>query len=108
MSAVVATVCLSCGPAQADFAETLKHAFRDAGLTVEVRGTECMSGCARAPTIAFRAEGKTAYLFGDIGQADLGDLTTFARMYAASTDGNFADARPLGGLRLKALARIPG
>jgi len=36
------------------------------------------------------------------------DLLTFARLYAASPDGNFADARPLGALRTKALARIPG
>jgi predicted metal-binding protein len=67
-----------------------------------------MSGCTRAPTLAFRAAGKTAYLFGEVGAEDLPDLVTFARMYLASADGNFVDARPLGGLRMKAMARIPG
>jgi predicted metal-binding protein len=38
---------------------------------------------------------------------DLPDLITFAHLYAASPDGTFADARPLGALRSKALARIP-
>ena len=52
--------------------------------------------------------GKTAYLFGDLTAADLPDLLTFARAYAASPDGTFADARPLGTLRTKAIARIPG
>ena len=70
--------------------------------------TECMSGCTRASTVAFRATGKTAYLFGDLGVADLADLTAFARLYRASPDGTFADARGLGGLRWKAIARIPG
>jgi predicted metal-binding protein len=66
-----------------------------------------MSGCTRASTIAFRMDGKTAYLFGDITAQDLPDLLTFARLYAASPNGTFADARPLGALRSKALARIP-
>lgn len=67
-----------------------------------------MSGCTRKSTIAFRADGKTAYLFGDLTADDLPDLVTFARLYAASPDGNLADARPLGALRMKAIARIPG
>jgi predicted metal-binding protein len=48
------------------------------------------------------------YLFGDLTIADLADLLVFARHYNASNDGTFADARILGPLRLKALARIPG
>lgn len=67
-----------------------------------------MSGCTRKSTIAFRAPDKTAYLFGDLTADDLPDLVTFARLYAASPDGNLADARPLGALRMKAIARIPG
>ena len=67
-----------------------------------------MSGCARDQTVAFRAEGKVAYLFGEITENDLSDLQRFVRLYAASPDGTFADARVLGGLRMKAVARIPG
>jgi predicted metal-binding protein len=75
---------------------------------LDVRGVDCMSGCSRAQTVAFRAPGKVAYLFGDITTDDLDDLRRFAHLYEASPDGTFADARVLGGLRMKAIARIPG
>ena len=79
-----------------------------AGLAIEVRQVDCMSGCTRPSALAFRAPGKVAYLFCEITAADLPDIVTFARLYLASPDGNFADARPLGALRTKAIARIPG
>jgi predicted metal-binding protein len=101
------TLCTSCPLGQTDFAEAFSTALAAAGIAAEIVRTECMSGCARPSTAAFRAPGKTAYLFGDLTAADLPDLITFARLYAAAPDGTFADARPLGGLRMKALARIP-
>jgi predicted metal-binding protein len=102
----VATVCSSCPAGRDGFAGALCEAL--AGLAVEVRQTDCMSGCTRPSALAFRAPGKVAYLFGEISVADLSDIVTFARLYLASPDGRFADARPLGALRSKALARIPG
>ena len=87
-------------------AEAKVRSWHNLGATVEE--IDCMSGCARPSTVAFRAEGKTAYLFGDVGMTDLPDLVTFVRLYLASADGSFADARPLGALREKAIARIPG
>ncbi|MEO8242212.1 MAG: DUF1636 family protein [bacterium] len=96
------TICQTCAAGQA-----LAAALADLpGYTVKT--TDCMSGCTRPSTVAFRAPQKTAYLFGNLDLADLGDLTTFARLYAAAPDGNLADARPLGTLRTKAIARIPG
>lgn len=100
-----AFLCTSCRTGGAGFAEAVTEALQ--GLAT-VEGVDCMSGCARDQTLAFRAPGKTAYLFGNLGHDDLADLQNFARLYAASPDGRFADARVLGGLRLKALARIPG
>jgi predicted metal-binding protein len=100
-----AYLCTTCRNGGAGFAEDLTQALQ--GLA-EVEGVDCMSGCARDQTLAFRASGKVAYLFGDLTLADLPDLQNFARLYAASPDGRFPDARVLGGLRLKALARIPG
>ena len=98
-----ALVCRSCSPG-GTFVDVLR-----AGLTdVEVEAVECMSGCTRAQTVAFRAPGKVAYLFGDLTVADLAELRNFATLYAASADGTFADARVLGDLRTKAIARIPG
>jgi predicted metal-binding protein len=105
---VIITVCATCALGQGTFPETLRQTLAAQGLAAEVRLTDCMSGCTRASTLAFRTPGKTAYLFGDLSAKDLPDLITFARLYAASPDGTFSDARPLGSLRTKALARIPG
>lgn len=99
------TLCASCALGRAGFAETLREAL---GGLAEVALVDCMSGCARASTVAFRDAGKTAYLFGDVVEGDLPELVVFAGLYGASADGNFADARAIGGLRMKAIARIPG
>lgn len=101
------TLCSTCTLGRSGFAETLGKALADAGVPAQIGGVECMSGCTRPSTIAFRAAGKTAYLFGDVTEGDLPDLVTFARLYDAAADGNLADARPLGALRQKAIARIP-
>ena len=108
MSDHVATVCASCPAGQAGFAARLRAALENLSLAFEVRETDCMSGCARPSTLAFRAPGKSVYLFGDITAADLPDILAFARLYVDSPDGTLADARPLGALRTKAIARIPG
>ena len=99
-------ICRSCPAGQSGLAQRLTVALQD--QPYHIAETDCMSGCARASTVAFRAPGKTAYLFGDLTEADLSDLVTFARLYLAAPDGTFADARPLGDLRTKAIARIPG
>jgi predicted metal-binding protein len=96
-------LCSSC-PAGGSLRRALANTLTGYSLT----DTDCMSGCTRPSTAAFRAPGKTAYLFGDLDDTDLPDLITFARLYLASPDGTFADARPLGRLRTKAIARIPG
>jgi predicted metal-binding protein len=98
------TLCGSCALGRAGFDRVL--ADRLPAWRVQV--VDCMSGCTRPSTLAVRAEGKTAYLFGDLTEADLEEIAAFAALYARSVDGNFADARILGGLRLKAMARIPG
>ncbi|WP_127110748.1 DUF1636 domain-containing protein [Pararhodobacter zhoushanensis] len=102
------TLCHTCALGRGGFTPKLAQALDAAGVSAEVGTVECLSGCMRPSSVAFRAPGKTAYLFGDLTEADLADLTRFARLYAQSPDGQFADARPLGALRFKALARIPG
>ena len=96
-------VCTTCTP-DGSFVDVARKGLPD----LEVTPVDCMSGCAQAQTVAFRDAGKVAYLFGDITAADFGDLATFAKLYHASADGTFPDARVLGNLRTKALARIPG
>lgn len=102
------TLCASCALGRQGFAATLDQALQSAAIPAQVATVECMSGCARPSTLAARAPGKIAYLFGDITESDLPDILAFARLYHDSADGTFADARPLGALRLKAIARIPG
>ena len=101
------SVCSSCVLGADGFEAILADAMTAAGIAAQVVCVDCMSGCARASTIGFRAAGKTAYLFGDLTADDLAALVTFARLYHASPDGNLADARILGALRTKAIARIP-
>lgn len=101
------TVCAGCALGRSGFDSDLIAALQRAGIAARVGNTECMSGCARPSAVAFRTAGKTAYLFGDIIPSDLDDLVTFARLYSHSSDGQFSDARALGSLRTKALARIP-
>ena len=108
MSPPVATVCALCPAGQAGLAGQLAAALATAEIDILVRETGCMSGCTRQSTVAFRAEGKMAYLFGEITADDMPDILTFARLWLASPDGDLADARPLGSLRAKAIARIPG
>ena len=96
------TLCASCPLGRGDFAAQL------AVTGYEVRLTECMSGCTKPSTVACRAAGKTAYLFGEITADDLDDLIIFANAYQAAADGTFSDACLFGALRHKALARIPG
>lgn len=102
------SVCGSCPLGKAGFDQRLRLAATALPFEIGVEVVECMSGCARESTVAFRTPGKVAYLFGDLAEADLANLLDFARQYHASPDGTFADARVLGPLRLKALARIPG
>lgn len=108
MSDVTVTVCATCAAGRAGLGPALARAITAEGLTATLRETDCMSGCARPSAVAFRAPGKTAYLFGDLSADDIPDLLRFVRLYGDSVDGTFADARPLGGLRTKAIARIPG
>lgn len=102
------SLCDGCPLGSDGFGDMLRAALATAGVRATVSGIACMSGCARESTAAFRSRGKVAYLFGDLTAADLPELVRFAALYAASPDGTFGDARPLGDLRAKALARIPG
>jgi predicted metal-binding protein len=83
---------------------------RAAGLPDDfgIAGTACLSGCSRPCTVAFVADGKTSYLFGDIDpQEDLEALVEFARLYLAREDGMTRFNERPDALRGKCLARIP-
>ena len=96
------TLCSHC----ADSVPDLQAALADAGLPFRLG--PCLSACARPAALSCRTAGKTAYLFADVTAADAPFVTVFHRLYAAAEDGEIADARPLGPLRHKLVARIPG
>jgi predicted metal-binding protein len=107
MSEITLTICTSCVLGASGFPERLRAAL-PATPPVSVKTVECMSGCPRPSAVAVRTAGKTAYLFGDLTETDLPLILAFLPLYADSPDGNFPDARVIGDLRLKAIARIPG
>ena len=102
------TLCATCEAYSAAYLQALRRAVEAEGMAVKVATAACMQGCTRPVALAVRAEGKTAYLFGETSEADLPDLMVFLKLYAASPTGDLDDARPLGALRFKAMARIPG
>ncbi|AHD00017.1 DUF1636 family protein [Leisingera methylohalidivorans] len=107
MSLPTLTLCRTCRDADPALFGQVRAALEAAGVKAQLQQVDCMSGCKQPQTLAVRQCGKTAYLFGGITAEDLPDVLTFLRMYEGSRDGNFADARPLGNLRFKAVARIP-
>ena len=107
MSLPTLTLCRICHDADPALFGQVSEALQGAGVRARLQQVDCMSGCKRPQTLAGRQSGKTAYLFGEISAGDLPDLLTFLRLYRDSADGNFADARALGRLRFKAIARIP-
>ncbi len=99
-------VCASCHGA--DRAQVLIDRLAAALPQFEVGAVECMSGCQRPGTMAFRAEGKASYLFGDIDpDAAIDDILAFAKAFVDAPDGWITDARRFGALRTGAIARIP-
>lgn len=74
----------------------------------DVSGVACMAGCDSPCTVAFQAQHKATYLFGNIDpDADLDDLISYARDYALLADGWCSSVDRPGKLRTSTLARIP-
>ena len=104
----VCTTCAEIGgdPKGAALVEDLRG--RLAGLgEFEVRGQECLNVCDKPTALAFRAEGKAAYLFAGVAPEDGADVEAFARLYADASDGWIEDARSAGRLRFCLVGRIP-
>ena len=98
-------VCAECPDGAARLA-LIRAALAETGWQIDPG--PCMSGCKSGGSVAVRAPGKMAYLFGPVEADDMDGFRAFVALYEAAPDGVIHDARPLGALRLKALARIPG
>ncbi|TAF08043.1 MAG: DUF1636 domain-containing protein [Nostocales cyanobacterium] len=73
-----------------------------------IQGVECMSACSHSCVVAFAAEGKSTYLFGDLPV----DNSTFAilecaSLYYAKADGSLPWSERPEPLKKGILAKIP-
>ena len=74
----------------------------------EVRGQHCLNVCDKPMALAFRKNGKAAYLFAGIdADKDGADVAAFAKLYKDAPDGWIEDARPAGQQRFCLIGRIP-
>ena len=88
--------------------KALAKASPSSATHFEVAGVACMAGCDRPCTVAYRANEKATYLFGDIDpETDMDDLVAFAHHYRDLADGWCNAGERPGKLRRTALARIP-
>ena len=88
--AATVLVCVTCksdqGPAGAALYEALEARLADADIAL--RAVECLSVCKRPCTVALAAPGKWTYVVGDLSrEANIEDIVTAARRYAAAPDG---------------------
>jgi len=88
----------------------LKEALeeRQSPLEFVISGINCMAGCSRPCKIAYQADGKATYLFGDIDpDGSVAALVAFADQYASLDDGWCSATERPKALLNKTLARIP-
>lgn len=97
-------VCREC-PGGADRLERVRRALSGTGC--DTRPSSCLSGCRSGASVAIRAPGRMAWLLGPVTEDDMAHLPEFMRLYHAAPQGAITDARSLGTLRLRVLARIP-
>lgn len=109
------TVCSTCRNREsreqpgAALAVALEQELAGAGLEAfDVSVVACMAGCDRPCAVAYQAEGKASYLFGDISPArDMEALLAFARQYLELADGWCSSIQRPEGLKGKTVARMP-
>ena len=112
------TVCISCRPENDqnrpgfDLIKKLRRAIASCDATIsdnfQISGAACMAGCDRPCTIAYQANHKATYLFGDIDPVEnIDDLIAFAHQYANLDDGWCSSSTRPEGLDGKTLARVP-
>jgi len=73
-----------------------------------IQGVECMSACNRACVVAFAAEGKLTYLFGDLPvDSSASAILQCASQYYAKPDGSLSWSERPELLKNGILAKIP-
>lgn len=96
-----------CGGCLGAGAEAGRQAL-EAAMGRPVALADCMNACGRPATLAFRAEGKAAWLFAGVDPvAQAGEIAAFDALYQAAPEGLVEDARPCGALRFCLIGRVP-
>ncbi|MBD2566814.1 DUF1636 family protein [Anabaena lutea] len=73
-----------------------------------IQGVECMSACSHSCVIAFTAEGKSTYLFGDLPvDGSTSAILEGANLYYAKADGLLPWSERPEALKKGILAKIP-
>jgi len=88
--AATVLVCVTCKSEQGTLGAALYDALeaRLADGDIALRAVECLSVCKRPCTVALAAPGKWTYVVGDLSrEANVEDIVTAARRYAAAPDG---------------------
>ena len=107
MSSITLPVCRSCPPDGQVWPTCCGRCTRSGLPPTVARPTACRAapGLRRWP---FAAPARPPICSATSARTICPTWSPSLRLYAASPDGTFADARPLGALREKAIARIPG
>ncbi|MFM7406882.1 MAG: DUF1636 family protein [Cuspidothrix sp.] len=73
-----------------------------------IQGVECMSACSHSCVVAFAAEGKSTYLFGDLPvDNSTSAILECASLYYAKADGSLLWTERPEPLKKGVLAKIP-
>lgn len=123
MSTTEILICTTCRPAQGTgdapsagnaLLESVRHAMRSSAVaairpTPRLRGIACLSGCARACTMALQAPGKHTYVFGDLDpDAETAvQVLACADLHQQSCDGLLPRGARPPRLRKGILAKLP-
>ena len=95
-------VCSGCAGGDA-----LAEALRETCGEVTVRRAGCLNLCAGPVGVAAQAPGRATYVFSGVTEAEAPDMAVFVAEWTRARKGWIADARPLGALRFRLVARIP-
>ncbi len=74
---------------------------------VRLKPVECLSACAKGPTIALTAPGSWSYIHGPLTEADAPALLAFAAAYAAAPEGIVPWRERPALFRKHVIARLP-
>ncbi len=105
---VVLTLCRQCDPTRFHGqASALREACLAAGLSVVIRGQDCLNCCDKPQALAIHSDGGAVCVFHGVdATTDLGDIVKTISAYLNADRGWIEDAMACGRLRTCLRARI--